>query len=342
MTHFRKQNGRLAANGDTMRSLKMIRAAAATLAIGAACAQAQPANWPVKPVRLVVGFAAGGPTDIIARAFAEQASRELGQPFIVDNKPGANTIIAAETVASAPADGYTLLMAATNHTMIPALYASRVKFDVVKSFTPVCTVASSPTVLVVGPSMPVKTLGDFMQKVRQEPGKHTFATPGTGSSGHFASEHFLRMTGLSMSHIPYKGAAPVVTDLMGGQVDSSFATLGSVLPQIEGGKLTALAVAAPKRVALLPKVPTFEESGVKGYSADAWYGVLAPVGTPAAVLTALRRAASDFAKAPATVAKLHGMGIESQSLCGAEFTNLLEHDTASYTQLARALNLKAE
>jgi tripartite-type tricarboxylate transporter receptor subunit TctC len=326
-----------------MRGLKVIGTAlAAILAAGAACAQAQPGSWPTKPVRLVVGFAAGGPTDVIARAFAEQASRELGQPFIVDNKPGANTIIAADAVASAPADGYTLLMAATNHTMIPALYASRVKFDVVKSFAPVCTVASSPTVLVVGPSMHVKTLGEFMQKVKQEPGKRTFATPGTGSSGHFASEHFLRMTGLSMSHIPYKGAAPVVTDLMGGQVDSSFATLGSVLPQIEGGKLTALAVAAPKRVALLPNVPTFEESGVKGYSADAWYGVLAPAGTPPAVLAALRRAAADFAKAPATVAKLHGMGIESHSVCGADFTTMLEHDTTTYTQLARALNLKAD
>ncbi|MDN6888449.1 tripartite tricarboxylate transporter substrate binding protein, partial [Variovorax sp. CAN2819] len=188
-------------------------------------------------------------TDVVARAFADYASRTLGQPFVVDNKPGANTILAAEAVAAAPADGYTLLLGATNHTMIPALYSQRVKFDAVRSFAPVCSLAVSPTVLVVGPSMPVKSLGAFLQAVKAEPGKRTYATPGSGSSGHFASAQFTRLTGTSMNHIPYKGAAQAVTDLIGGQVDSSFATLGSVLAQVQSGKLTALAVAAPRRSA---------------------------------------------------------------------------------------------
>jgi tripartite-type tricarboxylate transporter receptor subunit TctC len=318
-------------------------AGAALLAVAAtAVAQSAPAAWPAKPVRIVVGFSAGGPTDVVARAFADHAGRQLGQPVIVDNKPGANTILAAEAVASAPADGYTLLLGATNHTMIPALYSSRVKFDVLKSFAPVCTLALSPTVLAVGPAMPVKTLAAFLQQVKAEPGKRTYATPGSGSSGHFASAHFTRLTGTRMNHIPYKGAAQAVTDLMGGQVDSSFATLGSVLPQLQSGKLTALAVAAPQRSPLLPNVPTFEEAGVKGYSADAWYGLLAPAGTPPAVLATLERVAQEFVRAPATVDKLRGLGMEAQGSCGAPFAAQLQREVRDNTQLARDLDLKAE
>ncbi|KQP35556.1 tripartite tricarboxylate transporter substrate binding protein [Pseudorhodoferax sp. Leaf274] len=326
-----------------VRSLARWGAGACLLAgAAAASAQSAPAAWPAKPVRIVVGFSAGGPTDVVARAFADHAARQLGQPVIVDNKPGANTILAAEAVASAPADGYTLLLGATNHTMIPALYSSRVKFDAVKSFAPVCTLAVSPTVLAVGPAMPVKTLAAFLQQVKAEPGKRTYATPGSGSSGHFASAQFTRLTGTAMNHIPYKGAAQAVTDLIGGQVDSSFATLGSVLPQVQSGKLTALAVAAPQRSPLLPGVPTFEEAGVKGYSADAWYGLLAPAGTPAAVLARLERAAQDFVQAPATVDKLRGMGMQAQGTCGAPFAEQLQREVRDYSQLARELDLKAE
>jgi tripartite-type tricarboxylate transporter receptor subunit TctC len=314
--------------------------AVAALFSGAAGAQA-PA-YPAKPVRIVVGFSAGGPTDVVARSFADYATRALGQPFVVDNKPGANTILAAEAVAGAPADGHTLLFGATNHAMIPALYSARIKFDAVRSFAPVCTVAASPTVLVVGPSLKAPTLAAFLQQVRAEPGKRTYATPGTGSSGHFASEAFTRLTGTAMNHIPYKGAAQAVTDLMGGQVDSSFATLGSVLPQVQSGKLTALAVAAPQRSALLPQVPTFEEAGVQGYRADAWYGLLAPAGTPPSVVAALRKAAQDFARAPATVEKLRGLGLDAQSVCGDAFGAQLQREVQDYTRSARTLGLQTE
>ena len=303
---------------------------------------AQTATWPTKPIRIVVGFSAGGPTDIVARAFAEQASRTLGQPVVVENKPGANTILAAEAVTAAPADGYTLLMAATNHTMIPALYSARVKFDAVKSFAPVCTLAVSPTILVTGTSMNVKNLSAFMQQVREAPGKRTYGTPGSGSSGHFASEQFLRMVGLTMNHIPYKGAAQVVTDVMGGQVDSSFATLGSVLPQVQSGKLTALAVASNKRSTLLPNVPTFAEAGVKGYSADAWYGLLAPAGTPVTALQALEKISAQFAEQASSIAKLQGLGMEPQHLCRDAFGGMLEADTKAYVKLANELNLKLD
>jgi tripartite-type tricarboxylate transporter receptor subunit TctC len=319
-------------------SYRLAAAALLTLATASAWAQA----WPTKPVRIVVGFSAGGPTDVVARAFAEHAARALGQPVIVENKPGANTILAAEAVASAPADGYTILMAATNHTMIPALYSARVKFDAVRSFAPVCTLAVSPTVLVTGPAMTAKNLSGFMQQVREAPGKRSYGTPGTGSSGHFASEQFLRMTGMSMNHIPYKGAAQVITDVMGGQLDSSFATLGSVLPQVQAGKLTALAVASPRRSSLLPNVPTFAETGVKGYMADAWYGLLAPAGTPATVLQALEKVAGQFTEQAGTVAKLQGLGMEPQHSCGGTFGADMDRDAKAYTRLANELNLKAE
>jgi tripartite-type tricarboxylate transporter receptor subunit TctC len=315
-------------------------AAVALLTLIATSAEAQ--AWPSKTVRIVVGFSAGGPTDVVARAFAEHASRALGQPVIVENKPGANTILAAEAVASAPADGYTLLMAATNHTMIPALYSARVKFDAVRSFAPICTLAVSPTVLVTGPAMNAKTLNAFMQQVREAPGQRSYGTPGSGSSGHFASEQFLRMTNLSMNHIPYKGATQVVTDVMGGQLDSSFATLGSVLPQVQAGKLTAIAVASPRRSTLLPNVPTFAEAGVKGYSADAWYGLLAPAGTPVAVLQSLQKVARQYAEQTTTVAKLQSMGMEPQSTCGEAFGTEMDRDAKAYTKLANELNLKAE
>lgn len=326
-----------------MMNLNLLRphlATALVLTLSAATATAQ--AWPSKPVRIVVGFSAGGPTDVVARAFAEHASRALGQPVIVENKPGANTILAAEAVASAAPDGHTLLLAATNHTMIPALYSARIKFDAVRSFAPVCTLAVSPAVLVTGPAMNAKNLNAFMQQVREAPGKRSYGTPGTGSSGHFASEQFLRMTGLSMNHIPYKGAAQVVTDVMGGQLDGSFATLGSVLPQVQAGKLTALAVASPRRSALLPNVPTFTEAGVKGYSADAWYGLLAPAGTPAAVLQALEKVAGQFADQPATVAKLQGMGMEPQHSCRDAFGADMDRDAKAYIKLAHELQLKAD
>ena len=325
-----------------MNTLRLSHCLAASLLLSLASAGTWAQTWPTKPVRIVVGFSAGGPTDVVARAFAEHTSRVLGQPVIVDNKPGANTILAAEAVATAPADGYTLLMAVTNHTMIPALYSARVKFDAVRSFAPICTLAVSPTVLVTGPAMTAKSLNAFMQQVREAPGKRSYGTPGTGSSGHFATEQFLRMTGLSMNHIPYKGAAQVVTDVMGGQLDSSFATLGSVLPQVQAGKLTALAVASPRRSALLPNVPTFAEAGVKGYVADAWYGLLAPAGTPTVVLQTLEKVAQQFTDQASTASKLQNLGMEPQHNCREAFGADMDRDAKAYTKLANDLNLKAE
>jgi len=311
----------------------------ATLLLGLSTTHAA---YPDHPVRVIVGFSAGGPTDLVARAFAAYATQALGRPFVVENKPGANTILAAEAVAKAPADGYTLLVGATNHTMIPALYSAKVNFDALRSFTPVCTLAISPTVLVVGPAMQAGTLDGFLARLRTEPGKHTYATPGIGSSGHFATAQFLKLTGTSMTHIPYKGAAQVISDLMSGQVDSSLATLGSVLPQVQAGKLTALAVAAPQRLPQLPQIPTFEQAGVHGYTADAWYGLLAPAGIPTEVLRTLTRVATAFAGTAETAKNLDALGMQPRPACGEAFQAQMAREIDEYKTLAHNLNLQAE
>jgi len=320
-----------------MKSKLSALAASLLLATGVAHAA-----YPDHPVRVIVGFSPGGPTDVIARAFASYASQALGQTFVVENRPGANTILAAEAVAKATPDGYTLLIGATNHTMIPALYADRIKFDALKSFTPICTVAVSPTVLVTGPALKVNSLDAFLARARAAPGRLTYATPGTGSSGHFATEQFLRQAGITMNHIPYKGAAQAISDLMGGQVDSSLATLGSVLPSVQSGKLTALAVAAPKRLAQLPQVPTFDEAGVPGYTAEAWYGVLAPAGLPKDVRAKLEVVAGGFSNTDATAKSLDALGMQPRQVCGDAFNSQLSHEIDTYRKQAQDLGLHAE
>ena len=308
----------------------------------ATTAFAQGTGYPQQPVRIVVGFAAGGPSDLVTRAFADQAAKSLGQPFIVENKPGANSVLATEAVATAKPDGLTLLAAATNYTLIPALYAGRIKFDAAKAFAPVCTLANSETVLVVGPSTPVKSLGEFVDRVRAKPGSATYATPGLGSSPHLVAEAFSKLAGVAMVHVPYKGAAPAVTDLMGGQVDLSFATVGSVLPHIKSGKLTALAVASRKRSSLLPQVPTFEEAGVKGFFVDTWYALMAPAGTPQTVIGALEREATEFGRSAAVRDRLLGAGLEPYTVCGQLLAAQIAREIETNTRLARELNLKAE
>lgn len=322
-----------------MRVRNHVAAAAAVLAAGSCLAQS---GYPQQPVKIIVGFAAGGPSDLAARAFADHAAKALSQTVLIENKPGANAVLATEAVAAAKPDGYTLLSAATNHTMIPALYADRIKFDAAKSFIPVCTLAGSATVLVVGPSMPVKTVGEFLDRARATPGAATYASPGQGSSPHLATETFRKLAGVSMVHIPYKGAALAVTDLIGGQVDLSFATIGSVLPHIRSGKLTPLAVASRQRSALLPQVPTFDEAGVKGFVVDTWYGLMAPAGTPAEVIRKLETEATAFGRSAAVRERLMTAGMEPHTVCGEPFAAQVAREIEANTRLARELNLKVE
>ncbi|WP_460873318.1 Bug family tripartite tricarboxylate transporter substrate binding protein [Paralcaligenes ginsengisoli] len=306
----------------------------------AAATQARAEEYPAQPVKIVVGFSAGGPSDVVNRAFANFAGTRTGKNFIVENKPGANSTIATQYVSQAKPDGYTLLGAATNHTMIPALYGNRIKFDVEKSFIPICTFAKSPTVLVVGPSFPVTGLNDFLAKVRKSPGKFSAASAGVGSSGHFATALFEKIAGVHFNHIPYNGAAPAINALMGGQVDMSFATLASVLSQVGSGRMKILAVASSRRLQSLPDVPTFEEEGIKGYSADAWYGLLAPAGTPQNAIAVLTDYVKAFQADPAARKSLKSLGLESDATCGSAFAAEIKNEVATYTELAKSLRLK--
>ncbi len=314
----------------------------AMLLAAGASALAQAPAYPDKPVRIIVGFPAGGPTDIVARMFGERAGQALHQPFMIENKPGANSIIATEAVASSKADGYTLLAAAQNHVMIPALYADRVKFDVAKSFAPICIVAKSPTVLVVSPRLGVKTVAEFLRMVREKPGAYTYASVGIGSAVHLATEELLDITKTSMTHVPYKGAAPASAALLAGEVDAYLATVGSVLSQIKAGKLVAIAVAASERSRLVPDVPTFAEAGVAGFRAEVWYGLLAPAGTSEAIVRALESEAEGFVKDPGVRDRLVAAGLEPAATCGAAFSNQIAAEIATYSRVARTLNIKVE
>jgi tripartite-type tricarboxylate transporter receptor subunit TctC len=319
-------------------TIRTILAATALGMAAAALAQGDP-PYPNQPIRMVVGFPAGGPTDVSARLIADSLSRSLGQPVVVDNKPGANATIAAEIVARAKPDGYTILMAAGNHTINAVLYKN-LKFDSEKGFAWITPVSVAPTVLVVNPKFPARTYAEFLALMSAHPGKYSYASAGSGGTPHLSAEMFKLRTRTSIVHIPYRGAAPAVTDLLGGQVDMMFATLGSVLPQIRAGQLRALAVAAPQRSGLLPNVPTFEESGLKNFRLDSWYGIAAPAGTPRAVVERLYNDIQKAVTAPAYREKMEQAGLEPViATSPAKFTEQISSEIAGFTELVRLSKL---
>ncbi|WP_420997769.1 tripartite tricarboxylate transporter substrate binding protein [Cupriavidus sp. 30B13] len=274
---------------------------AAGLALGAACLPAAAtAAFPDKPIRIVVPFSPGGGTDLIARTMGVAMSQDLGQPVVVDNKPGGGTIIGTDNVAKSAPDGYTLVMATFAHAVNPSLQP-KLPYATDKAFAPVVLVGRSPNVLVVRPDSPYKTVQDLIAAARANPGKISFASQGPGTSAHLAGELFKSLARVNLNHIPYRGAGPAITDLLGGQVDLMFATASAVGNLLESGKLRALGVTSAQRSASadLARVPTIAESGVPGYVAESWYGLFAPAGTPAPVIARLNAAAR---KAVATYA----------------------------------------
>lgn len=327
----------------TLKRRAFTALAAALALAGHGLAQSQGAEgFPNQPIRMVVGFPAGGPTDVTARLIGESLSRSLGQPVVVDNKPGANATVAAELVARAKPDGHTILMAATNHPINASLYKN-LKFDSEKSFAPIMAVAVAPTVLVVNPKFPAKTYPELLALLKAAPGKYSYASAGNGGTPHLSAEMFKSLTGTSIIHVPYRGAAPAVADLIGGQVDMSFATLGSVLPQLQAGQLRAIAVAAPQRSRLIPDVPTFEESGLKNFRLDSWYGLMAPAGTPKPVIDLLH---AEIVKAVSTAAyrqKLNTAGLEPVTTSNpAQFAEQLHQEIVTYGALVRANNVSLD
>jgi tripartite-type tricarboxylate transporter receptor subunit TctC len=251
------------------------------LAAGGAAAQ----NYPVKPVRIVVPFAAGGPNDILARAVGRKLSESLGQQFIADNRPGGGTVIGTEIVARAPADGYTLLMASTSHTVNPVLKRT-LPFDQLRDFTYVILLAKAPNLLVVHPSVPVHSVKDLIALARARPGEVAFGSGGNGTSTHLSGELLSSMAKVKMIHVPYKGGAPATVDLMSGQISWMFGTFLTSIPHIRSGRIRVIATGGLKRTPVLPEVPAIAET-LPGFESIGWYGVLAPAGTPREVIARL-------------------------------------------------------
>jgi tripartite-type tricarboxylate transporter receptor subunit TctC len=254
------------------------------------------AAYPDRIIRIIVPFAPGGGTDVVARTLAQEMAKELGVSVIIENKPGAGTIIGTQSVATSEADGYTLLMGTFANAVNPSLYA-KLPYDQQRDFVPVALVARSFNIVVVNPASPIKSIADLVATAKAEPDKLSYGTYGTGTSAHLAGELFKHMAGVNLTTVPYKGAAPAITDLIGGQIQVIFTTVASAAPLIEGCQLRALAVTSAERSPAFPDLPTVSEAGVPGYDAEAWYGLFAPAKTPPGVIDRLNKAAAAAVKA---------------------------------------------
>lgn len=253
-------------------------------------------TFPAKPVRLIVGFPAGGGTDTLARLLSRKLADTWPQALVAENRPGADGAIAAELVAKAPADGYTLAMISNGHTITP--FQRQLAYDPLKDFAPVTLVASIPNLLLVHPSLPVKTVKDLVALAKAHPGELSFGSSGTGTSPYLAMELLKSMAGIDMVHVPYKGSSPAVFDLMGGHIQVMFGAISTTLAYVKSGKLVALAVSSPRRWPAVPNLPTVAESGFAGFEASSWYGVLAPAGTPPAIVNKLQADMAAAVNAP--------------------------------------------
>lgn len=308
----------------------LVRSAAAGMALLAVCASAY--AYPSQTVRIVVPFAAGGSTDILARSVASMLQQQLGQSIIVENRPGASGNIGAEHVARSAPDGHTLLFTSTNLTMNPAIYKS-LGYDAVADFKPVTMVAFAPMVLIAGPKLEAPTVGEMISLARARPGALNYSSSGKGGAPHLAGELLELNQKLNMMHIPYKGAAPALADVAGGQVEMSFTTYISGKSLLEAGKVRALAVASKNRLAALPKVPTFAESGVPDMEIGTMFGLLAPAGVPQTVIDSLFGALSKAADTEAFRAQIEGMGGEVVLNSPTEYATYVREDVAKWKAL---------
>ena len=316
-------------------------------ATGAAYAQASP--WPAKPVRIVVPFAAGGTTDILARAIAPELGKAFGQQFIVDNRGGAGGNIGAELVARSAPDGYTLLMGTVGtHGINRALY-KQLPYDPIKDFAPVTLVASVPNVMVMNTekarSLGINNVQDFIRYAQANPGKLNMASSGNGTSIHLAGELFKSMTGTYMLHMPYRGSAPALLDMVGGNMDVMFDNLPSSMAHIKGGKLKALAVTSAKRSTALPDVPTVEEAGgpaLKGFEASSWFGLLAPAGTPADIVQRVQQEVAKALATPAVKERLLSQGAIPGGNTSTEFASLIDREHRKWAQVVKASGAKVD
>lgn len=305
------------------------------------CASAQ-AAFPSKPMRIVVPFTPGGSTDVLARAIGLELGKALNQPVVIENVPGAGGSLGAERVAKSPADGYTLLMGHIGTLAInPSLYP-RLGYDPQRSFTPVAWVARVPNVLVVNASLAARNLKELVAMAKAQPGHLSYGSGGNGSAAHTTMEYLKMQAGCSVLHIPYRGTAPSVTDLLGGQIHMLFTGIPALLPHIKSGKLRALAVSSPKRLALLPDVPTVAESGVpgtKGFEADQWYGLVAPAGTPANLVTLLNQHANKALTSEEVRSRLAAEGAEATPASPEVFGQLIAKEIPRWERVIKSARI---
>jgi tripartite-type tricarboxylate transporter receptor subunit TctC len=315
-------------------------AAAGLLLVQVAPGFAQ-APYPSKPVRILVGYPPGGGTDILARAVAVKLNEAWGQPVVVENRPGASTVIASEMLAKSPPDGYTLINASAVHAINASTF-KKLPYDPVKDFQPIAFIAMVPNVLLVHPSLPVKTVKDLTALAKAKPGQLDYGSTGASSPYQIAAEMYKMMTGTNIVHVPYKGAAPALTALLAGEVTVMFGNVVSSMPFVKGGRTRAIAVTTEKRSGALPDVPTMAESGLKGYVFASWFGLMGPAGMPAPVVTKIHADTMAVLKSPELNARLTAEGAELQPMTPAQFSEHVRVEIERIGKVVKAGNITAE
>ena len=298
--------------------------------------------YPSKPIRIIVAYTPAGATDILARAVGQKMSESFGQPVIVENRPGANGNIGTDVAAKATPDGHTLLMVtAGSHGINPSLYR-KLPWDAVKDFAPVSLVAMVPNIMVVNNSVPAKSVKEFIAHLKANPNKFNYGSPGNGSTAHLSQELFKTMTGTSMQHIPYKGSAGVLADVIGGQIIVTIDNMPPYLPQVKAGKLRALAVSTAKRSPALPDVPTIAEAGVPGYASSAWFGLVAPAGVPKPIVDKLAAETQRILKLPDVNERLSSLGAEPVGDRPEQFSAMIKSEIAKWAKVIKDANVELQ
>ena len=313
--------------------------AALTLAASSAAASAQ--AYPHKTIRMIVPFPAGGPTDIIARTVGQRLTESMGQAVVIDNRGGSGGNIGADIVAKAAPDGYTLLMAIVSFAINPSLY-SKLPFDPVKDFAPITRTGAATIIFVASPSLGAKTIKDIIALAKTKPKQYNFGSPGSGTPHHLAGELLNATAGIELTHIPYKGAAPAIADLLGGQVNTAFVSLPAALPHVKAGKLVGLGITSPGRSAVAPDLPTFAEAGLGGYALENWYGALAPAGTPKDVITKLNVEIVKALQLPEVKERLTSQGFETRTSTPDEFAAFLKSEIVKWAGIVKASGAKVD
>ena len=327
------------------RARRTLLATAIGLTVAAPALLAPPAfaqPWPTKPVTLVVPFPAGGTTDVLARALAEKLQQSLGQPVIVESRPGAGATLGADYVAKAKPDGYTLLIGAVHHTIASSVY-KKLPYDFQKDFVPITGLALVPNVLVVNAgATPAKSVAELVAALKAHPGQWSYGSNGNGTAQHLIGTQFQNATGTTLLHVPYKGSGPLATDLLGAQIQMSFDTITPVLPHIKAGKLRALAVTTARRSSALPDVPTLEEAGLKGFDIGTWFGVLAPAATPRDIVARLNAEMVKVIQAPEFRKRMDEIGAEPTGGSSEQLAAQIRSETGRFAKLVKDANVQIE